>query len=70
MKTIPLGKQAKQVSIVGLDGEGVLRTCDKQNDAQLVIKKALQQNISYCDCARVYSDSELYYGSVWKNSPG
>lgn len=25
--------------------------------------------MTYCDCARVYSDSELYYGSVWKNDP-
>ncbi|HIP40337.1 MAG TPA: aldo/keto reductase [Desulfocapsa sulfexigens] len=69
MKTVPLGSQKKQVSIVGLGGEGVLRTYDKQNEAQQVINEALQQNISYCDCARVYSDSELYYGSVWKNSP-
>jgi len=69
MKTVQLGREKKQVSIVGLGGEGVLRTYDKQNDAQLVIREALQQNISYCDCARVYSDSELYYGSVWKNNP-
>lgn len=69
MKTVPLGRQKKRVSVVGLGGEGVLRTFDRQNEAQRVINEALQQNISYCDCARVYSDSELYYGSVWKNSP-
>ncbi|MBL4901649.1 MAG: aldo/keto reductase [Desulfocapsa sp.] len=69
MKTIQLGRQNKQVSIVGLGGEGILRTYDKQNEAQLVIREALQQNISYCDCARVYSDSELYYGTIWKNNP-
>lgn len=69
MKTVQLGRQKKQVSIVGLGGEGVLRTYDKQKDAQRVIREALQQSISYCDCARVYSDSELYYGAVWKKNP-
>jgi len=69
MKTVQLGREKRQVSVVGLGGEGVLRTYDKLNDAQLVIREALLQNISYCDCARVYSDSELYYGAVWKNSP-
>lgn len=69
MKTVPLGSQNKPVSIVGLGGEGVLRTYDKQNEAQLVIREALQQKLSYCDCARVYSDSELYYGAVWKDNP-
>ena len=69
MKTVQLGRLKKQVSIVGLGGEGVLRTHDRQSEAQLVIREALQQNLSYCDCARVYSDSELYYGTVWKGNP-
>ena len=69
MKTVQLGRQKKQVSRVGLGGEGILRTYDKENEAQLVIREALKQGLSYCDCARVYSDSELYYGTVWKENP-
>lgn len=69
MKTIQLGRSKKQVSVVGLGGEGVLRTYDRNNEAQIVIREALQQGISYCDCARVYSDSEIYYGEVWKAGP-
>lgn len=68
MQYVQLGREKKQVSIVGLGGEGILRTYDKYKAAQLVIREALQQNIRYCDCARVYSDSELYYGAVWKNN--
>ena len=69
MKTIQLGRLKKQVSVVGLGGEGVLRTYDRNNEAQLVIREALQQGLSYCDCARVYSDSERYYGEAWKADP-
>jgi len=69
MKTVQLGRLKKKVSIVGLGGEGVLRTYDRQDEAQLVIREALHQKLSYCDCARVYSDSELYYGTVWKDNP-
>jgi aryl-alcohol dehydrogenase-like predicted oxidoreductase len=69
MKTIQLGRHKKQVSIVGLGGEGVLRTYNRNNEAQGIIREALQKGLSYCDCARVYSDSELYYGGVWKSNP-
>lgn len=69
MKTTRLGRTGIEVSVVGLGGEGVLRTYKRENEAQSVIHEALRQGITYCDCARVYSDSELYYGSVWKNDP-
>ena len=59
MKTIQLGSLNKAVSVVGLGGERILRTYDKNTEAQLVIREALKQDITYCDCARVYSDSEL-----------
>jgi len=68
MQYVQLGREKKQVSIVGLGGEGILRTHDKYRAAQVVIREALHRNIRYCDCARVYSDSELYYGAVWKNN--
>jgi aryl-alcohol dehydrogenase-like predicted oxidoreductase len=69
MKTTQLGITGSEVSVVGLGGEGVLRTYKKDREAQSVIREALQQGITYYDCARVYSDSELYYGSIWKDYP-
>jgi len=69
MKTTQLGRTGIEVSVVGLGGEGVLRTYNREQEAQSVIHEALRQGITYCDCARVYSDSELYYGSVWKTHP-
>jgi len=69
MKTTQLGRFGREISIVGLGGEGVLRTYDREKEAQSVIHEALRQGITYCDCARVYSDSERYYGEVWKSNP-
>lgn len=69
MKTTQLGSTGSEVSVVGLGGEGVLRTYKREREAQSVIEEAVRQGITYYDCARVYSDSELYYGSVWKNNP-
>lgn len=68
MKTVELGRLGREVSVVGLGGEGVLRTYGRNREAQDVILEALQQGITYCDSARVYSDSELYYGEVWKSN--
>jgi len=69
MKTTQLGRLGRVISIVGLGGEGILRTYDREKEAQSVIHEALRQGITYCDCARVYSDSERYYGEVWKSNP-
>lgn len=69
MKTTQLGRAGSEVSVVGLGGEGVLRTYNRDREAQSVIREALRQGITYCDCARVYSDSERYYGAVWKSNP-
>ncbi|MDY7033807.1 MAG: aldo/keto reductase [Thermodesulfobacteriota bacterium] len=57
------------VTIVGLGGEGVLRTYGRKNEARMVIQDALDHGITYFDSARVYSDSEIYYGSVWSELP-
>ena len=54
---------------VGLGGEGVLRTHGRSHDARGVIHEALAQGLTYFDSARVYADSELYYGSVWGEQP-
>jgi aryl-alcohol dehydrogenase-like predicted oxidoreductase len=69
MRTTHLGRLGREISVVGLGGEGVLRTYNRDREAQNVIQEALRQGITYCDCARVYSDSELYYGGVWKSNP-
>ena len=59
----------KKVTCVGLGGEGVLRTQGKEKEAAAVIHEALRQGITYYDSARVYMDSELYYGAFWKEHP-
>jgi aryl-alcohol dehydrogenase-like predicted oxidoreductase len=63
-------KTIKQITRVGLGGEGALRTTGNEQNAQKVIKEAVHQGITYFDSARVYMDSEVYYGSYWKNHPG
>lgn len=63
------GKTGQEVTCVGLGGEGVLRTTGRTGEAQSVIQSAISQGITYFDCARVYSDSELYYGTVWSDAP-
>ncbi|MBI9090408.1 MAG: aldo/keto reductase [Desulfobacterium sp.] len=60
---------SQKMTVVGLGGEGVLRTTGMEGRADAVIREAVQQGISYFDSARVYKDSELYYGGVWKKDP-
>lgn len=69
MKLVPFGHASNMVSAVGLGGEGVLRTFDRLAEARAVIHAAIDQGITYFDSARVYSDSEVYLGSVWKEDP-
>ncbi len=59
----------KKLTRVGLGGEGILRTSGQAQPAQAVIKEAHDQGITYFDSARVYMDSELYYGKYWKDHP-
>ncbi len=58
----PLGKTGHQATILGLGGEGVLRTYDFEQDAQAVIQAALEAGIQYFESARAYSGSEAYLG--------
>ena len=57
-----------EVSMVGLGGEGILRTYGREKGAQAVIEEAIAQGITYFDSARVYAGSESYYGLVWGRS--
>ena len=59
------GETDQVVTVVGLGGEGILRTHGREQDARQVILEAVQQGITYFDSARVYAGSESYYGSVW-----
>ena len=63
--TRPLGKTGINTTIVGLGGEGVLRTFGKTGPAKSVIGEAVSQGIRYFDSARAYAGSEGYYGSYW-----
>ncbi len=58
----PLGHTGHQATILGLGGEGVLRTYDFEERAQAVIAAALEAGIRYFESARAYSGSEAYLG--------
>jgi predicted aldo/keto reductase-like oxidoreductase len=59
------GNTDRKVTIVGLGGEGVLRTFGQEEAAREVIETALEEGIAYFDSARAYAGSETYYGLVW-----
>lgn len=59
-----LGKTGVEVTILGLGGEGVLRTQGFDREAYALINRALDLGINYCESARAYSGSEAYYGKA------
>jgi aryl-alcohol dehydrogenase-like predicted oxidoreductase len=63
------GKTGIKVTVTGLGGEGILRTYGQEGEAWRVIREAVDQGISYFDCARAYAGSEMYYGQVWSRHP-
>ena len=67
--THTFGLTERKVTIVGLGGEGVLRTHGQERMAQKVIETALEEGITYFDSARAYAGSETYYGLVWPRRP-
>ncbi|MDI6763345.1 MAG: aldo/keto reductase [Thermodesulfobacteriota bacterium] len=58
----PLGKTGEEVSILGLGGEGILRTHDEEEKAVPLIRRAFDLGITYFESARAYASSESYYG--------
>jgi predicted aldo/keto reductase-like oxidoreductase len=67
--TIPkriLGRTGQEVTILGLGGEGVLRTVGQDKEAYALVNRALDLGITYCESARAYSGSEAYYGKALK----
>jgi aryl-alcohol dehydrogenase-like predicted oxidoreductase len=59
-----LGKTGVDVTMLGLGGEGILRTYGRENEAVRLINRALDMGITYCESARAYSGSESYYGKA------
>ena len=59
-----LGRTGQQVTILGLGGEGILRTVGREKEASALINRALDLGITYCESARAYSGSEAYYGKA------
>jgi predicted aldo/keto reductase-like oxidoreductase len=57
-----LGKTGAEVTILGLGGEGILRTYDKEKEAVPLIQRAIDLGITYFESARAYAGSESYYG--------
>lgn len=61
-----LGRTGVEVSILGLGGEGVLRTFGNEKTADTLINTALDLGINYFESARAYDGSESYYGAALK----
>lgn len=59
-----LGKTGVEVTILGLGGEGILRTFGHERESTALIDRAIDLGITYCESARAYSGSEAYYGSA------
>ena len=58
----PLGKTGEQVTLLGLGGEGVLKSFDRDQEAVSLIHRAIDLGITYFESARAYAGSESYYG--------
>lgn len=61
-----LGKTGIEVTILGLGGEGVLRTYGREREAYELINTAVDMGVNYFESARAYSGSEAYYGFALK----
>lgn len=59
-----LGRTGVDVTILGLGGEGVLRTYGYDREAYQLINKAVDLGVNYLESARAYSGSEAYYGQA------
>jgi predicted aldo/keto reductase-like oxidoreductase len=58
----PLGKTGGESTILGLGGEGILRTFGQEAEAISLINRAIDLGVTYFETARAYSGSESYYG--------
>jgi aryl-alcohol dehydrogenase-like predicted oxidoreductase len=61
--------EGRKITVVGLGGEGILRTSGRISHARRVIQEAFEHGVTFFDSAPAYQDSELYLGAVWKENP-
>jgi predicted aldo/keto reductase-like oxidoreductase len=61
-----LGRTGFDVTILGLGGEGVLRTYGYEKEAYGLINRAIDLGLNYFESARAYAGSESYYGKALK----
>ncbi len=61
-----LGKTGVEITILGLGGEGILRTFEREKEAVPLIQRAIDLGVTYFESARAYSGSESYYGMALK----
>lgn len=59
-----LGKTNVEVTILGLGGEGVLRTYGHEQEAYELINRAIDLGINYFDSAKAYAGCESYHGKA------
>lgn len=57
-----MGKTGVEISLLGLGGEGILRTFDREKEAVSLIHRAIDLGITYFESARAYAGSETFYG--------
>jgi aryl-alcohol dehydrogenase-like predicted oxidoreductase len=61
-----LGRTGVDVTVLGLGGEGVLRTFGYEPEAYELINRAIDLGVNYFESAMAYSGSESYYGRALK----
>jgi aryl-alcohol dehydrogenase-like predicted oxidoreductase len=61
-----LGRTGFEPSILGLGGEGILRTFGYEERAYRLINRAIDLGINYFESAKAYYGSESYYGLALK----
>jgi aryl-alcohol dehydrogenase-like predicted oxidoreductase len=61
-----LGRTGFEATILGLGGEGILRTFGYEEQGYKLINRAIDLGINYFESARAYSGSESYYGLALK----
>lgn len=59
-----LGSTGQEVTLIGLGGEGILRTYGYERNAVNLINRAIDLGVNYLESARAYSGSEQYYGKA------
>jgi aryl-alcohol dehydrogenase-like predicted oxidoreductase len=61
-----LGRTGYEATLMGLGGEGILRTYGNESQAYELINRAIDLGLNYFESARAYSGSESYYGLALK----